>query len=145
MNRQTVKLLAAVVIAFCCTIPFFADAKDACYDCHGQKGAKKHVDRTLFEQSVHGFLACDKCHIDISGYPHRTKAKVNCSICHALGRDGAPSKQAQEYKLSVHGRVNPVGNNSVPTCQTCHGSHYIYPSADARSLTNRKNISTFCF
>ncbi len=105
---------------------------------------KGYVDRTLFEQSVHNFLDCTKCHIDITGYPHVKPAKVNCGICHFLGREGAPKEQAQKYKLSVHGKAAAAGNTGVPTCQTCHGSHYIYPSADARSTTNRKNIPTLC-
>jgi nitrate/TMAO reductase-like tetraheme cytochrome c subunit len=124
--------------------PSLAVSKDACYDCHGQKGMKGYVDQALFEQSVHSFLACSKCHIDVSSYPHRGAAKVNCGICHFLGREGAPNKQAQDYKLSVHGRASAAGNASVPTCQICHGSHYIYPSADKRSSTNKWKIPALC-
>jgi len=46
--------------------------------------------------------------------------------------------------LSVHGRAASAGNTAVPTCQTCHGNHYIYPSADARSATNRQKIPALC-
>ncbi len=124
--------------------PAVATSKDNCYDCHGVKGMKGYVDRTLFEQSVHQFLACNKCHVDVTEVPHGKVAKVNCGICHFLGREGAPKEQAMEYKMSVHGRATAGGNMAAPTCQTCHGSHYIYPSADARSETNKWKIPSLC-
>ncbi len=70
--------------------------------------------------------------------------KVNCGICHFLGREGAPREQAQQYKMSVHGRAVLAGNAAAPTCQTCHGSHYIYRSTDARSKTNRAKVPALC-
>jgi hypothetical protein len=124
--------------------PASAFSKESCYDCHGIKGMKDYVDRTLFEQSVHTFLACTKCHVDVSEIPHGKVSKVNCGICHFLGREGAPKEQALEYRLSVHGNASASGNTVAPTCQTCHGSHYIYPSADARSATNRLKIPALC-
>ncbi len=133
-----------VFIAACLAISTTAFAKDDCYSCHGQKGTRGFVDRAAFEQSVHGHLVCTKCHLDISGYPHGKPSKVNCGICHFLGSEGAPKEQAQQYKLSVHGKAAAAGNNMAPTCQTCHGSHYIYRSSDARSKTNREKIPALC-
>jgi len=121
-----------------------AYATGDCYSCHGRKGMPGYIDRNAFQGSVHGSIDCTKCHIAISSYPHGKAGKVNCGICHFLGRDGAPSAQAQEYKLSVHNRIVPVGQNAVPVCQTCHGSHYIYPSTDRRSETRRQNIPVLC-
>ncbi len=103
-----------------------------------------YVDAASYQQSVHGVIACTKCHIDVTGYPHGKVLKVNCGICHFLGREGAPREQAQQYKLSVHGRAAAAGNAAAPTCQTCHGSHYIYRSTDARSNVSRDKIPGLC-
>ena len=124
--------------------PISVFAKDDCYSCHGQKGMREFVDKKAFEESVHGMFSCTKCHIDISGYPHGKAAKVNCGICHFLGREGAPKENAQEYKLSVHGKALAAGNSAAPNCQTCHGSHTIYRSGDSRSATSRDKIPALC-
>ena len=121
-----------------------AYARDDCYSCHGQKGARGYINRASYEQSVHGSIACVKCHLGISGYPHGKVLKVNCGICHFIGREGAPKVQAQQYKLSVHGQAVAAGNTAAPTCQTCHGAHYIFRSTDARSETRRENIPALC-
>ncbi len=143
MNRIIIAFLAAVLFI---GVPFLslAASNDTCYNCHGQKGSSGYVDRALFENSVHGSLSCMTCHAGISGYPHHRIPKVSCGSCHFLGKEGAPSKQALEYQLSVHGRVNAVGRFVVPTCQTCHGYHYIYPSSDPRSSTNKQKIPQLC-
>jgi hypothetical protein len=135
-------LLLVLITIF--TITTAAVAKEDCLSCHGQKGMRGYVDRAAFEQSVHGRLDCIKCHLDVSGHPHRKVLKVNCGSCHFLGREGAPKEKAQEYKLSVHGKAITAGNMGAPNCQTCHGSHYIYRSTDARSETRRENIPALC-
>ncbi len=121
-----------------------AYARDDCYACHGQKGAPGYIDAAAYQQSVHSVIACPKCHLGISGYPHGKVMRVNCGICHFLGRDGAPREQAQQYKLSVHGKALTAGNTAAPTCQTCHGSHYMYRSTDSRSQVNREKIPALC-
>jgi hypothetical protein len=121
-----------------------AFAKNDCLSCHGEKGRPGYINRESYEQSVHAFFSCTRCHLNISGYPHGTAVKVNCGICHLLGTEGAPEEQARQYKLSVHGRAANAGNPAAPTCQTCHGSHYIYPSADSRSATHREKIPALC-
>jgi hypothetical protein len=136
------RLIPVLVISV--LLPSLAFSKDSCFDCHGQKGSSGYVDRVLYEQSAHGFLECGKCHRDISGYPHQRISKVNCGSCHFLGKEGASDKQAREYRLSVHGRAAAEGRFVVPTCQTCHGYHYIFPSLDTRSSTNRQKIPKLC-
>jgi len=133
-------LFAFTVILF----PFSAVSGENCRDCHGQRGVPGFIDQKAFSESVHGALLCTKCHISITSYPHGNVAKVHCGSCHFLARDGAPTEKAQEYKMSVHNRVSPIGQNVVPTCETCHGSHYIYPSGDRRSTTRRENIPALC-
>lgn len=43
--------------------------------------------------------------------------KVECGGCH--------QEEANVYRNSVHGQKAAEGNLDVPTCVTCHGSHYI--------------------
>jgi len=134
-----------IILAFACfTIPNIVLASDDCLSCHGQKGMPGFVDNKAFAGSVHALFTCTKCHINMSTYPHGKVAKVNCGICHFLGTDGAPTAQAKEYKLSVHGKSLASGNAGAPNCQTCHGSHYIYTSKDVRSTTRKQNIPTLC-
>jgi hypothetical protein len=144
MNPSLMKHLTLVLVVSYFLFPSSPVAADSCYDCHGQKGMKGYVDRSAFEQSAHGHLACTKCHYDISGYPHAHVSKVNCGACHFIGAEGAPKVQAQQFKMSVHSQARAMGNTSAPTCQTCHGSHYIYPSADSRSATYRPKVPVLC-
>jgi len=144
MHTAIMKRFIMIIIMSCFMIPASFASQDECTNCHFTKGVKPYIDRAAFDQSVHGFLTCTKCHLGISGYPHKNVAKVNCGICHFLGRDGAPRKQAQEYKQSVHNRIAGVGATRVPTCQTCHGTHAMLSSADPRSSTNRRNIAALC-
>ncbi len=135
--------LPALIVA-CLIFSTTAFANADCYSCHGQKGMRGYVDRVALEQSVHGRVACVRCHLDIAGYPHAGVSGVNCGICHFLGREGAPQEQAQQYKLSVHGKAAAAGNTAAPGCQTCHGSHYVYRSTDERSRTFRTKIPSLC-
>ncbi len=135
-------LLAALILSI--TMTAAAVAKEECYSCHGQKDSKQYVDKKSFEQSVHGSMDCTKCHPGCSAYPHKKVVKVNCGSCHFTGGEGAPREQAQQFKLSVHGQALAAGNAGAPDCQTCHGSHEIYRSTDARSSTNRQKIPGLC-
>jgi len=135
-------ILVSLLLSF--LFPAVILAADNCLDCHGQKGMPGFVDKKSFSESSHGMFACSQCHLNMPAYPHGKTAKVNCGICHFLGTSGAPREQAQEYKLSVHGRVCAIGDSKAPACQTCHGSHSIYPSGDLRSATRRQNIPALC-
>jgi hypothetical protein len=120
----------------------FAVAADNCHSCHGRKGMPTHVDKVLYEGSVHGKLSCSVCHTDIASYPHGKVSRVNCTICHFTGDRGAP--KVRDFKFSVHGKALAKGNSSAPDCQTCHGSHTIYPVQDERSGTARLKIPALC-
>ena len=129
---------------FSLTFTAAAVAKDDCYSCHGQKGMQGYIDKTSFQQSVHGGFDCTRCHVGMTPYPHGKVLKVNCGACHLTGSDGAPRQQAQQYKMSVHGKAVAAGNAGAPDCKTCHGSHAIYRSGDERSSTNRQKIPQLC-
>ena len=137
------RIILACVLT-CIMLPSVSLAGNDCSSCHESKGMRGYVDGKAFQESVHGFFDCEKCHINIASYPHGKVARVNCGICHFLGRGGAPAKHARKFKQSVHNRITPVVGNSAPTCQTCHGSHYIYSAGDARSATRKDRIPALC-
>ncbi len=116
----------------------------ACLTCHGIKGKPGYVDAATLGQSVHGRLRCIACHLGMSGYPHGEIIKVDCGICHFIGREGAPEKQAQRYQMSVHGKAALAGDSGAPTCRTCHGDHNVFPPIDTRSTVNRQKIPALC-
>ncbi len=126
-------------------LPFFAaqlQAAENCIACHGKGGNAPRVDLHRFRASVHGAFACVACHSKTTTFPHRQPEKVDCRICHFTGKRGAPVAEARQYAMSVHARAFRAG--AGPICQTCHGSHDIFPSEDERSRTNRFNIPRLC-
>lgn len=122
----------------------FAAQRDYCFSCHGKKGVTGFVDRAVYTASVHGRLECTSCHLDITDYPHKKGTHANCTYCHFLGKLGAPTETARAYGLSVHGNQVKKGNGAAPSCQTCHGSHDVFRSADERSKTSRQKIPNLC-
>jgi hypothetical protein len=98
----------------------------------------------MYEESSHGKFSCSRCHIDVWSHPHKKVIKVNCGICHFLGTEGAPKEKAYGYKMSVHGKALKEGNADAPDCKTCHGSHYIFPSKDDRSMTHKLKVPLLC-
>lgn len=141
------RILFFILMIFVCTLlPFSSHAASdyACHSCHGKKGAVLFIDKARYEESSHGRFSCNRCHLDVSAYPHARVSRVNCGICHLLGTEGAPRGKAIEYKLSIHGMALKTGKSGAPDCQTCHGSHYALESKDERSDTNRLKIPAQC-
>jgi hypothetical protein len=141
MMREMHMLITFSALAL---IPISSYAEDRCQSCHAQKSSQAYVDTALHKESAHGSLSCVSCHLGIIDYPHRKGSRVKCGVCHFLGKQGAPREEAREYTLSVHGKAMRRGDTEVPDCQTCHGSHYIFPSRDVRSQTVRRNIPSLC-
>ncbi|MBF0559316.1 MAG: hypothetical protein HQL08_11110 [Nitrospirae bacterium] len=138
-------LTAVLLIILCLPAASFASSNEDCLACHGKEGSKGYVDPVIYGASVHQAIRCSGCHIDVTAYPHRTEIiKVQCGICHLLGREGAPTAQARQYQLSVHGKAAQAGMSEAPRCQTCHGSHYIFDSKNERSTTSRMKIPALC-
>ena len=125
-------------------LPSIAFSKTDCASCHGQRGMPGYIDPIVYGQSVHAAIECVNCHINIVSYPHGSVLKVNCGICHYLGRSGAPKERALKYKMSVHGTAIMKGKADAPSCQNCHGSHDIYPAGDERARTSRRRIPALC-
>jgi predicted CXXCH cytochrome family protein len=87
-------------------------------------------------------IECEACHTQIRTYPHpeidyQTKRELArsyyqaCQKCH-------PSNYARALD-SIHARSAEAGNLNAPICTDCHGSHYVQPAGEPRTM-----ISTTC-
>lgn len=114
----------------------YGQENDLCLQCH--EDSPIQVEK--FTKSVHGDFQCIQCHADLEGvedFPHEENLqKVNCGICH-------DDIQA-DFDQSIHGWAL---NNKIPyapTCSSCHGDHYILPSAEPKANTYKLNIPFMC-
>ncbi|MDP2991713.1 MAG: cytochrome c3 family protein, partial [Kiritimatiellota bacterium] len=98
-----------------------------------------YVAASNFEASVHGALACVRCHADLKNkeLPHVTPlAKVACAECH---------ERAQQLNAeSLHGQALARGDPLAPRCQDCHGAHDIAPAHDLQSAVAPLKIPFVC-
>ncbi|NIO37434.1 hypothetical protein GTO27_06990, partial [Candidatus Bathyarchaeota archaeon] len=70
-------------------------------------------------------------------FPHPERLElVNCGICH--------DKADEEFSAGIHGRALKRGAPYAPTCNECHGEHYILPTSDVKSRTYKMNIPVLC-
>jgi predicted CXXCH cytochrome family protein len=98
-----------------------------------------YVDFNRFSQSVHKDAECIDCHqdADVEEFPHpETLERVNCGMCHDVADE--------EFFAGIHGRALRRGAPYAPTCNECHGEHYILPPSDIRSRTYKMNIPVLC-
>jgi predicted CXXCH cytochrome family protein len=98
-----------------------------------------YVDFKRFSGSVHKDLDCTSCHVDadVEEFPHPERLDlVNCGICH--------DKADEEFFAGIHGRAMIRGAPYAPTCNECHGEHYILPPSDVKSRTYKMNIPVLC-
>lgn len=99
------------------------------------KTAALEVDQESYKASVHGTVACISCHNEEtkgkSGEELQAEVSENCVNCHT----GA----GFDYERSIHSEAD-----YVPNCVTCHGDHYIVPTADASSPVHPGNVSETC-
>ena len=83
------------------------------------------LDPGTYKASVHGRLACTRCHTDgYTDYPHAANAKEstsNCSDCHSK----KTRKIEPEFDLSVHAKHL----KSTFTCLNCHDPHVMRVAA----------------
>ncbi len=118
--------------------PFFVNAYTVkeCMDCHSEKEmGSAFIDLTEFKNSIHGDMGCGECHEAIKSLPHEEKLpEVRCEKCH--------SEVFKEYEKSIHGKKKDGERNAK--CADCHGTHYIKPSSDPKSMTNHFKIPYTC-
>ncbi|MBI5362544.1 MAG: hypothetical protein HZA53_05145 [Planctomycetes bacterium] len=123
-----------------------------CIECHGVPGLKMerkgrsislHVDKALYDKSVHKQQDCVACHVQLSGvdaFPHaKNLDRVNCTECH--DDDNGP---VQAYRDSTHGKRAADGDALAPLCQDCHGNHAILKLKDPNSAISPFNVPLMC-
>jgi len=151
------RTLWVTLLLAACAVAASAQEDVRCLSCHGKPGFKKtlpsgkvlelFVDPTSIRLSVHKDKHCVDCHADVSEVPHpSTPQKVNCRRCHYNGNTaGAPQLEKYvEFEQSVHGKALAAGNTKAPTCQDCHGDHFILPGSEVRSQVYRTHIPQVC-
>ncbi len=92
---------------------FSGDYKAAtCVSCHGNHNIRKPNDPLSKIYVSNLPSTCNKCHGDAN----------------YMKQYNIPTNQFKEYKSSVHGiALFEKGDNSAPTCNTCHGNHAASP------------------
>ena len=120
----------------------------------------------IFQESVHGqaikagvqdapdCTACHGEHLILS--PSDASSPVNaahvsaetCGRCHGDARlavrYGLPTDRVPSYAESYHGLAKREGSLRAANCASCHGTHNIFRSSDARSTVNTANLAKTC-
>lgn len=118
-----------------------------CEACHssGRRAGKRapgvppEFNAAALRASPHAELECSGCHSDLAGkpLPHEDKLEpVDCGTCH-------PDQQSQ-FDASLHGRARQRGDRLAPDCKSCHGTHNVLRSSNARSPTSTMEIPRLC-
>jgi len=136
-----------------------ADFSGRCLVCHGQEylgrvaveGQTKnlYIDPELYEETAHGLLPCNSCHIGFSTDPHSMvsnaesfaeMAREACRNCH--------DDQYEMYLQSYHGTLTREyaeaprpAEEKPPVCVDCHGTHAIHKVG---GLEYKQNIHLVC-
>ena len=149
----------ALLLLGCISIPSTAQTViRKCIICHQKpdlvkvlpSGIEKSmfVDRHALNDSVHGNLKCQDCHVDVTVIPHQDIriAKVNCQRCHFNGNnmDVPDSPMYDDFSRSIHGIKLAEMDPKAPDCQSCHGNHDIRKASDPDSMVHKTNVSHTC-
>jgi cytochrome b subunit of formate dehydrogenase len=137
---------------------FRKNVPDTCGMCHDKVSAeyKGSIHGQAIARGEIGAAVCTDCHGQ-----HKILARTNqdspvfgshvretCGQCHgnvALARRfGIPADRLTTFDASFHGLAAKSGSQTVANCASCHGIHNIMPSADAKSMTNGKNLPHTC-
>ena len=137
-------LLAAALLS----APRLANAQESamCLMCHsnislfeGQENPARYVvTEETHANSAHGAagLECTTCHMGLE-FPHpEERMRVDCAMCHPV--------QGRQHTASLHGQAAARGDPLAPSCQDCHGTHYVLPATDPRAPTRVMNIPLLC-
>jgi len=146
---------------------FKEDDTQRCLKCHNMENfAFRHtlsygehlhdfsVIAETFQKSVHGAIACQQCHTDITEYPHpfvEERARVSCGVdCHATDTSGKTYSHQivfSEFQSSVHKKGLTGENQESPTCITCHGSgnpHGIQKAKQTVTISEKMALCVSC-
>jgi len=146
---RKLKFLSLFIFIFHLFLCFaVAQSNEDCEACHSDpeltterqgRTISLYVDFKRFSGAVHKDSDCIDCHqdADVEEFPHPEELeRVNCGMCH----DAAD----EEFYAGIHGRALRRGAPYAPTCNECHGEHYILPHTDIRSRTYKMNIPVLC-
>jgi hypothetical protein len=137
-------LLAIILFPF----TIFAASNEDCEACHSDpelrtqrrgRSISLYVDFERYKDSVHEEAECTDCHLDadVEEFPHpEVLEPVDCGICHDVADE--------EFYAGIHGRALRRGAPYAPTCNECHGEHYILPPNNISSRTYKMNIPVLC-
>ncbi len=148
----------------------FAEAQDACIDCH-KALREERLNRPAFKIKDDYHLArglgCHNCHggdntafdnkalshspaKGFLGKPKRYAIPESCGKCHSdpvYMRKFNPSirtDQVKEYYTSVHGKRLRGGDQKVAVCISCHDVHAIRAIKDQMAWTYPTNVAETC-
>ncbi|MDP3541551.1 MAG: cytochrome c3 family protein [Elusimicrobiota bacterium] len=115
-------------------------AKVDCASCHydAQKAISSGVHAGVFGARKNGTAnACTSCH---GSHTTQSPAKLGLSLCAKCHK-----KEVAEYKGSVHGKANKLGDPDAAICLSCHGGgHSIRKVADPLSSVSPQNLPETC-
>jgi predicted CXXCH cytochrome family protein len=107
---------------------------------------KEHIAQCITCHSVHGIVPVK----DPRSPVHPLNVVKTCASCHSNAtfmRDynpALPVDQVEKYRTSVHGTLNAKGDAKTAECASCHGSHDIRSSKDAKSTVYGVNLPLTC-
>ena len=148
----------------------FAEAQDACVDCHKTSKEERlsrpalkikddyHLARGLGCQNCHGGDQAAvgnkaQSHSSAKGFlgkPNRRAIPESCGKCHSdpvYMRKFNPSirtDQVKEYYTSLHGKKLREGDLKVAVCTSCHDVHAIRASKDQAAWTYPVKVAETC-
>jgi predicted CXXCH cytochrome family protein len=98
-----------------------------------------YISSDELQNSVHSPLGieCEACHTNITTYPHpainyqsrRELSRSYYQACQKCHPDNYTKTQD-----SMHAQAAAAGNLNAPICTDCHGSHYVHPPDQPRTL-----------
>ncbi|MCX6136915.1 MAG: cytochrome c3 family protein [Ignavibacteriales bacterium] len=107
---------------------------------------KEHIAQCITCHNAHGIVSVKNPASPV--YP--LNVVKTCSKCHANAafmrtyNPSLPIDQAEKYRTSVHGALNAKGDPKPAVCSSCHGSHDIRTSKDAKSSVYPVNMPVTC-
>lgn len=142
-----------------CTTPVKAEGNQQqteiyCLSCHNNPDLNTelpsgeilslYISPEKITESIHSPLGieCEACHTGITTYPHpklKYESKRELARAYYLACQKCHSDNYSKTLDSMHANAASAGNLAAPICTDCHGSHYIKPPDQPRSL-----ISTTC-
>lgn len=125
------------------------ETEEYCLSCHSNadlqttlpsgESLSLYISSEELQSSVHSPIGieCEACHTNITTYPHpsidyQTVRDLSrsyysaCQKCH-------PDNYSRTMD-SMHAQAAEAGNLDAPICTDCHGSHYIHPPDQPRTL-----------